>query len=517
VKLRKFFLGIFCFLFGIFIRSFFVLSNWFVIAIFFSSILALFSYLAKRRSLMRQQSILSQKTLPDIALWIFLALFMFWFGVIRYSFSERNITDIGLEKLVGKRIQLIGVIAEQPEQKISTVEYIVAAQEVVIGTSVRRVNVRIIASAKSYQQFLYGDLIKITGVLTKPQPIVENGSGTKNGDAFDYPAYLSLENVYYQVSFPSIALISPGHGNRILGVIFSIKKTIEYRIESQLPEPHAALLEGILLGDKKALGNDLENEFRAAGVIHIVILSGYSINIITSALGRVLTSLPLPRIVGFFLSSLGIVFFALMTGASSTVVRASMMALLLLFANSVRRDYHFGRALAMTVFLMVLYNPKILVFDVSFQISLLSVIGLAYFSPFCEKWFSWVPERFRLRETVVSTVSTQIFVLPFILHEMGEFSIVSVPVNIAVLFLLPFTMLMGLFASLLSCIHWIVAWPFSALTYFLLQYMLAVVHFASSLPFSVVSLGTFPWWLVVSVYIFYGYIFRHWHKRPINS
>lgn len=209
-------------------------------------------------------------------------------------------------------------------------------------------------------------------------------------------------------------------------------------ISSVVPEPHASLLGGLVFGAKRSLGTELLDKFRTAGVIHIVVLSGYNVTIVADAIMRALSFLP--QTFSMMFGGAGIILFAIMTGGNATIVRASVMALLVVIARATGRVYEITVALIVAGFLMILHNPKILAFDASFQLSFLATLGLVYLAPLLERYFHFVPKKFQIREFALSTTATQLFVLPFLLYRIGEISLVALPANILILAFVPLTM-----------------------------------------------------------------------------
>ena len=134
-----------------------------------------------------------------------------------------------------------------------------------------------------------------------------------------------------------------------------------------MPEPHSAFLGGITIGAREGLPESLQEKFRTTGVAHIVALSGYNITIVAETIMLFLSFLPQYLAIGG--GVIGVILFAIMTGASATVLRASIMALLALTARATGRIYTVSWALFLVGFFMVLQNPKILRFDTSFQLS----------------------------------------------------------------------------------------------------------------------------------------------------
>src|SRR5690606_34824770 len=119
---------------------------------------------------------------------------------------------------------------------------------------------------------------------------------------------------------------------------------------------------GLLLGVKRALGEELETDFRRAGIIHTVVLSGYNMAIVSGFILFVLGAL-----FGVRTSSLvgivGIVLFAVMVGLSATVVRAAIMGVLVLLLGLSGRTYLVLRGLFVAGGLMILSSHYSLAFD----------------------------------------------------------------------------------------------------------------------------------------------------------
>jgi competence protein ComEC len=205
-----------------------------------------------------------------------------------------------------------------------------------------------------------------------------------------------------------------------------------------------------------------------------------------------------------------------MTGGSATVVRSCIMSLLIIIAKANGRVYQVTRALFIAGFLMILQNPKILVFDPSFQLSFMATFGLIFLSPVVGDHL-FPEKKFFLKEIIVSTLTTQIFLLPLFLYSTGNLSIYALPVNLLVLCFIPITMFFGFFAEVLSFISRVIASPFSYIAYSLLHYEISVVEFFSHLPFASVQIKNFPFWLMVFIYAFYGIIILKFEKKKVEK
>lgn len=322
-----------------------------------------------------------------------------------------------------------------------------------------------------------GGVIVVAGTFKKVENFTEE---------FDYVSYLRAHNILYELSFPQIDSIEPPPWHSFSGALGRVRNAFLGTFRRTLPEPHASLLGGITIGAEEGL-DDIEPDFRAAGVSHITVLSGYNITVVSAALQALVGSFGFWP--GVWAGGLGVVFFTLMAGLGASAVRAACMALLALFARASGREYDATRALTVVVFFMVLQNPRILVYDISFQLSVLATLGILYGPDRILGYVAWIPERFGLREAATTTLAAQLFVVPFVLYIFGTFSLVSLPANIAILPFVPPLMFFGSFLGIVGFISSWVALVAAYMCYLLLSYILNAAEFFAAIPFASVSFG----------------------------
>lgn len=474
------------FIISIFISSFVDLGITFSLLLFFISII-IFIYL---RFFVTDEN--EKKSI------LFFAIFIVFFaiGIFRFEIQHAMHTDSSLESVINKNILAEGVIENNPEVKGTGMQFIARID------TVKNYNLdsyaRVLVSVFNENAFNYGDRIEIIGTLEKPKNF-SDGTSTR---IFDYVNYLAKDDIYYRISAHTVKIISHDNLSHIQLVLFTFKKSFESKIYDLVSKRQAGLLNGVLLGSKSGISKDTMQEFQISGIPHIVVLSGYNITVVVNS---ILNSLSyFPRYVGLTSGILGVILFILMTGMTATSVRAGIMALIAIFAKFIHRQYDIGRALILTACIMIFLNPKILVFDISFQLSFLATIAVIYISPIVKEKMQYITDKFKLRDTIATTLSAQIAVLPLILNKMGLLSIVSLPTNILILPIIPYTMffgfLMGIFGYIFYPFAIICAW----ITNIFLSYILFISHFFSHLPFSFVMISYFPVWLMI---VFYGMIF----------
>jgi competence protein ComEC len=475
---------------------FYVLVSGFVLGIFLSSFFKMgFSFFLFFLILAGLIFIYGKYFSQSKTVIILMAIFIFSFGlgILRYEIKENQTRNNIIPDLVGEKIILIGLVSSEPSIKDQSVQLVVSDGLVSVSNKEIKISEKVLVSVGLFPKFKYGDQIQVQGKLERPKNFLTNTSRD-----FAYTDFLAKDDIFYQINFAQAEIISANQGSVLKRQLFTFKNTFVERINKVIKEPESSLLAGLLLGAKNSLGEDLQTDFRRAGVSHIIALSGYNITIVAESIILVFSFLP-----NFFSLSfgvLGIIFFAIMTGGSATVVRASIMALLVLLAKSTSRKYEIVRALLLAGIFMLIQNPKILVFDISFQLSFLATIALIFVSPLLEKKTIFITKKYHLRELIVATVSTQIFVLPFLFYKIGLLSVFALFTNILILPVIPLIMFLGFLTGVFCFTLPILAIPIAFVCSLLLAYVLKVIYFFSHLPFSSITIKSFPVTLMVIIY-----------------
>ena len=145
-----------------------------------------------------------------------------------------------------------------------------------------------------------------------------------------------------------------------------------------LPEPQAGLLLGILFGVQTQLPRDLYEALITTGTIHVVVLSGQNIAILTAFLSEVL--LIFGRKTSILLTLLAIGMYVWFVGFEPPIIRAAIMASLILFSVYFGKQSWSLLTLFFTVSMMLFVNPQFIE-DRSFQLSVAATLGILLFGP----------------------------------------------------------------------------------------------------------------------------------------
>lgn len=405
-------------------------------------------------------------------------------GAWRFQGSSLEGKPNFVGQLYNQKVELGGVVVKEPD---------VRSNKIYLTLKIQGYEGKILVSSGRYPEYQYGDRLKIAGLLEEPF----------ESEEFSYKNYLSRYEVYAVMRYPKIEKLAENQGNKIVAALLGVKHKFQEILSQILPEPHNALALGLFLGAKRSLPEDLKNALIAVGVSHIVVVSGYNISIITRNLLR--TRAWLGRRVAFWLSLFAVLAFVVMTGGEASVIRAAVMGLMVVFALNIGRIYYPVNALVFVAAVMLVQNPRILHFDIGFQLSFLATLGLIYLAPIFEKWFDFLPEFLSFRSNLASSAAAQVFVLPLLIFHFERISLLALPVNVLILWVIPYAMFFGFFATVLGIIYLPFGQILGILIWAFLEYLIRVVDFFSHISVALISFQTY-----LGVLILYYLVLVFW-------
>ncbi|MBN1880470.1 ComEC/Rec2 family competence protein [bacterium] len=222
----------------------------------------------------------------------------------------------------------------------------------------------------------YGDLISLRSIhLMAP-------SAPLNPGQFDMKTFLNNQGFYATTSVrdsDQIQILASGSGNPLIHVSEMIKRRILITIKQTLPFPESSFLGGVLLGLRSGLSADIKDVFRAAGVSHVLAVSGLHVTIITLFFMGMLKVFRLPRMSSFIIIICALVLFTLITGARPSTVRAAIMngvTLLFFYFRGIKLDRSLLMGIAIAALYILIRNPLLLT-EASFLFSFSAVLSLS--------------------------------------------------------------------------------------------------------------------------------------------
>ena len=284
----------------------------------------------------------------------------------------------------------------------------------------------------------YGDRIRVRGTLRLPER-------QRNPGGFDTSLYLAARGITGQMTLSEPPEPLPGKsGNPWVGLGLAWRAAAVGKLEAMLPAQEAAVLSGMLLGDTDALDPELSDAFRAAGLSHIMAVSGANVAFVLMPLMWLLRRLGVNRRRSGACAIPLLLLYVLMTGFDASIVRAACMAILMLACHVLWRKTDLAASLAGAMTLMLLCNSAWL-YDVGFLLSFLATGAIGLFcEPLARKLPAWMPKG--MREVASATLSAQAGVLPVQIISFHVLNPYAIPINLIVV---PMTGLLTLGGALL--------------------------------------------------------------------
>ncbi|MFA6322086.1 MAG: ComEC/Rec2 family competence protein [Candidatus Buchananbacteria bacterium] len=409
-------------------------------------------------------------------LWLITILF-FLFGCWHYQSTLPTTDKNKIWFYNNQKVKFMAWVAAEPDSRIDHNKLTVKTENLILASGRPVVAGKVLVKTNLYPQYQYGDLLVLTCKLQKPEPIED----------FNYDKYLAKDDIYSVCYYPKIELISHDRGNWFLKKIYLFKNYCLATISRNLPEPQASLFAAIILGARRGIPSELNNQFNITGTTHLIAISGFNISILSAILLALVLGLGFTRRQSFWLVSLILLVFIILIGFPASAVRAAIMGWLVILAQHVGRKNDSNQALILAAGLMIFLNPKILRDDAGFQLSFLAVLGLIYFQPKINKMLTILPNTFGLRESLSTTLAAQIATLPLIAYSFGRISLIAPIVNLLVLSVATYLTIFGLFILALAGIFsgWalFLFWPANLL----LSYIILVVEMFSQLPWASIN------------------------------
>jgi len=383
-------------------------------------------------------------------------------------FFIRFETVFNNNKYINKDV-IEGVILEEPEVIGNTQRFTILGVEVVTGR---------------YPEYGYGNKIKMKVSLQGKQDVkIKTISGR------------------YFLYYPKIELIEKDNGNVILSWIYQFRKKVVGIYQKVLPEPEASLMSGIVLGVKTNLPYSFEQSLRNTGTIHVIVASGMNVAFISGFLIYFLNRF-INRRKAILLSFVGILFYTAFASFQAPIVRASIM-IIISFSAQILGRLSFGvLSLVITVLVMLFINPYY-IFDVGFQLSVLSTFGLIILQPDIGK-INKLKKLFSIPlfgEGFLTTISVQVMTLPILIFYFGQVSLLSPLVNGFIVWTVPIIMVFGIAIAFVGFIFVPVSQIFAIFAFGFLFYFVEVVNFFGTLNFGLLNVSKPSPFFIVGYYL----------------
>ena len=259
-----------------------------------------------------------------------------------------------------------------------------------------------------------------------------------------------------------------------------------------LPSPSSSLLLGIIFGIKEQMPKDFSNNLKTSGVFHVIAASGMNVTLIGGFISTFFAFF-LKRQIAIGLSILGIMFYAVLAGLEPSIIRASIMGILVFSAQILGRQTLAINGLFLAGFTMLLVDPT-LISDIGFQLSFVATLGLVLIPKIKAIGKIWV-----IGEGVNTTIAAQIATLPILLANFGTYSLYSILVNGLLLWTVPILMIIGGIGAILGLILMPLGQLLIYLCYPLLLYFETIVNIFGKIG-GAITIESLSWQFILGYY-----------------
>jgi len=295
----------------------------------------------------------------------------------------------------------------------------------------------------------YGDELRLYGRVERPERL----------DGFDYREYLLQRRVWGTVGVWSrreLKLVARSRGNPLMALGYRVRERIFEFADRHIPR-QAGLFKALLFGERGYLEEEIEEEFRDAGVAHVLAVSGLHLGIIIGLFWLVLREFLSAARIYLILIPI-VLFYLLLVGGRVSLVRAAILfgflALGVVLSERgliLRRWADPYQGLSAAALVILGWNPGAL-FDVSFQLSFSATLGIVAFAPRLEPLFRGVPTRF-LRGLLAVSLAAQLGVVPTVAWWFHRLYLLVLPANLVVIPLVTLVLWGGVAFLLIGLLH----------------------------------------------------------------
>lgn len=412
-------------------------------------------------------------------------------------------------------VQIEGIITTDPVAKGSFVDFRIAVVRIrtkdgwkpAEGAAQAKARPgRSLIQERSLPYFKYGDRIRIYGELQEP-PKFED---------FDYRLYLARQGVSSSIIAYSSDLLETNQASPIRSAAYSVRSSLSDALGDSMPSPspvETGLAKALTLGIRSEITPKLNQAFIDSGTAHVLSVSGLHIAVLVSMMTLVLS-----KTIGkanrlYFLAPLVFLWvYALITGLSPPVVRSAVMGSIYIWALQSGRQRSGFIALGVAAAVMLAVDPN-LMWDVSFQLSFVSMLGLFVLSPPLLELSALLKQRFKmanagiiqlaglLLDIVAINLSFMLASVPIIAFNFHSISLATLPASLLTIPALPLILpaigasaVLGLIWEPLGYLPGWIAWVG-------LKYLETIVIAFGDMSFAKVDTGNFARAFVAIYYI----------------
>ncbi|MCC7432305.1 ComEC/Rec2 family competence protein [Candidatus Peregrinibacteria bacterium] len=315
----------------------------------------------------------------------------------------------------------------------------------------------------------------------------------------------------FQMEQPNFQIIYEDKFN-LLGWLFIGRTFLLAKINQLFDQQTATMVAGVILGERGNIDKAILNDFKTTGLTHILAVSGFNITIIINFI--LLGLIRFGKWWRLVLVIMVIVLFVILTGASASVIRAGVMGVLALLIRTSARSASILKVLLISGALIVFFDPTVLNFDLSFQLSFGATLSLVLFADWIDDFdfrAGWWKELVMM--VIWQTIAAQLIVLPIIFVNFGQVSLISPIANLLTAPLIPVLMFLGILTILIGQVWLFLGQIVGVSAQLLVIILLKVTNLLAKIPLASWTIGEGQYWLAI---VYWYILFKLFRKRKLG-
>ena len=446
-----------CFCLGIVFAYLFKISFWFVYALGLTVIFVCV-LLIKR----------------GLSFYVLFFLFIFILGILHlensYAVSKSHVSRC-LYYRDNTIYTLKGFVNNNPAIKDGRIIFLFRVEELQFNKRKHRSCGDILVYVQGVKTLLYGEELILLGKIRRPYRMFRA----------DISAVMHMQNN------SALIRLNRNKGSLIKRLAFYLKGRIEEVLFRRLSPLTSGIVDAMVLGEKRTISPVVYDAMVKSGTVHILVVSGFNVGVIAFMSGLFFKMLRIPRKPRYILVIIFLVLYCFITGASTPVVRATVMGIFLILGYFLRREPNIGNSLALAVFFILIADPKAL-FSISFQLSFISVAAIVYLYPRLQSFLKLEELKIKslkvIFEGCLVSFAAWLGTMSLIAYYFRIFSPVTPIANIFIVPIATLITLSGLSLVIITLVLPFLAGPFAATNEMLVIILLKVNTFFISLPFA---------------------------------
>ena len=351
-------------------------------------------------------------------------------------------------------------------------------------------------SKNSSFKLKYGDKIEFYLEYEKP-------STARNYMGFDYSNYLKTKRIFGTVNLKEedVEIISHDNSNIILRKIYELRNLMKTKIEKLLPKETSGLCLGMLIGETSGIEENMQENFRDSNLSHILAVSGANVSYIIVSITYIFNKMCLRKRLSKIISIILLILFMLLTGCTSSVNRACIMAILMLIAELLYRKSDVYNNLAISALILLIINPYSLL-DIGFQLSYMGTIGIVFLH---DKIGSFIKINNKIVkyffEMIVVTTCANLAIIPIMMFHFNTISLTFYFSNIIVGPILGIVVIIGFIMFFISLIFTPISSLIAIVLNLMLKFIIKIAEITANMPFSKITIITPSFFFIIVWYL----------------